>query len=104
MAANNPEDTAWALRGLGVSQNGTGDITNPLTSLYFGDPYPHGTSWNGPVCPLCGVRYLGSHACAMPQSPSPSRECQHCWCGDPGTINGKPHVSCCMCATRRVKS
>lgn len=60
-------------------------------------------TWNGPVCPLCGVRYLGAHACAMHQQTAPARECRHCWCGEPGTFNGKPHVSCCMCQTRRVK-
>lgn len=23
-----------------------------------------GCLWNGPVCPTCGARYLGSHTCA----------------------------------------
>lgn len=23
-----------------------------------------GTTWNGPVCPTCGLRYLGSHTCS----------------------------------------
>lgn len=64
--------------------------------------------WNGPVCPLCGVGYLGSHTCSggIPNTNLPKQAataCQHCWCGDPGPFNGKPHVSCCMCQTRRVK-
>ncbi len=70
-----------------------------------------GNTWNGPVCGICGVGYLGSHSCSggitpsnlpMP-APVSAPSCQHCWCGDPGPYNGKPHVSCCMCATRKVQ-
>jgi hypothetical protein len=68
-------------------------------------------AWNGPVCSLCGVGYLGSHACTggitpsnLPlPSPAPVAACQHCWCGE--TIrNAKAHDECCMCHTRRIRS
>ena len=100
MATYNHEDTAWALGRPVPSQNGTVDITNPLTSYYYGDPVH-------PMIPrVVGIGHeetLRAYERLLNPLPPAATSCQHCWCGDPGTINNKPHVSCCMCQTRRVK-
>jgi hypothetical protein len=121
MPTTNPEDSAWALRNSCISHdgkavcavlhtpmptwNGTTDITNPLTSYYYGDPPP-------PMTPrVVGIgdeNLLRAYERELNWQATPSLvaapSCQHCWCGDPGDFNGKQHESCCMCETRRVAS
>lgn len=41
----------------------------------------------------------------LPLIPSPPKVvnvCQHCFCGEL-SVNGKAHVQCCMCQTRKLK-
>lgn len=57
--------------------------------------------WGSVICPLCGAPSTGGHACALAM-PQPRRRCEHCFCTD--VMYGvKPHVSCCMCFTRKLK-
>lgn len=64
---------------------------------------------NAYQCSVCGMTvWMGQyHACGgtptYPIQGAARQACEHCWCGDGGIQNGKPHDACCMCDTRRVK-
>lgn len=84
----------------GISHDGNIDITNPLTSYYYGDS----TISPPAIVGIGHAETLHAYERLLNPIPTAAPSCQHCWCGDPGPYNGKPHVSCCMCATRRVAS
>lgn len=102
MPSNNPEDTARATSNVGITTSGV--------TYYYGPPS---------TCPLCGNFLIGNHACGTvdygqgrytapqwvgPLPVAPQRPCDHCFCEEMlPYASQKPHLACCMCATRKLK-
>lgn len=79
------------------------DVTTTPYPYQYGDPRPYTTPF---VVGIGDAEVLRAYERELnrPAMPfSPRANCDHCFCDESMIVNDKPHQSCCMCATRRVK-
>lgn len=71
-----------------------------------GNVLESGETYVGDIFNMCTCQNWKTLPYYIPNIPlntlQPNPPCEHCFCKDVD-VEGKPHIQCCMCSTRKLK-